>query len=69
MDCLHQVGTGLFVFGVDAKDVPKLREERAGFVTDERWDKVVKAIRKGQFGDAKFFKPLMDNIDDMQAPT
>ena len=61
-----QVGTGLFIFGVDADDVPRLREERAEYVTDERWDKVIKAIRSGEFGDAKFFKPLMDNIDDMQ---
>lgn len=63
---IYQVGAGLFVFGVDADDVPTLREERADLVTDERWDKVVQAIRKGKFGDAKYFKPLMDNIDDMQ---
>ena len=64
--CRLQVGTGLFIFGVDAEDVPRLRDERAEFATDERWDKVIKAIRSGKFGDAKFFKPLMDNIDDMQ---
>jgi len=56
----------LFVFGVDADEVPSLRTNRAEFVTDNRWDKVVEAIREGEFGDAKYFKPLMDNIDDMQ---
>eukprot|EP00210_Caulerpa_lentillifera_P007275 g6957.t1 len=60
-----KVGTNMFVFGVDAEDVPRLREERKDFITDERWDKIIEAIREGEFGDAKFFKPLMDNIDDM----
>eukprot|EP00210_Caulerpa_lentillifera_P006067 g5797.t1 len=64
-DSRAKVGTNMFVFGVDAKDVSKLRKERKDFVTDERWDKIIEAIRQGEFGDAKFFKPLMDNIDDM----
>eukprot|EP01024_Parvocaulis_polyphysoides_P055451 TRINITY_DN5680_c0_g1_i2.p3 TRINITY_DN5680_c0_g1~~TRINITY_DN5680_c0_g1_i2.p3 ORF type:complete len:155 (-),score=31.98 TRINITY_DN5680_c0_g1_i2:326-745(-) len=55
----------LFIFGVDAKDVPRLREERADFETDPRWQELMKDILDGKFGDKKFFKPLVQSVDDM----
>ncbi|KAL0026522.1 hypothetical protein WJX77_004605 [Trebouxia sp. C0004] len=56
----------LFVFGVDAKDVPRLREERKDFKDyDPRWVTVMKAITDGTFGDAEYFQDLVDNVNDM----
>ena len=47
----------MFVFGVDAEDVPRLREERANFKDyDPRWVKVMDALLSGQFGDAEYFQ-------------
>ena len=44
----------MFVFGVDAADVPSLRKERKDFKTDPRWDQVMDLIRKGTFGNDDF---------------
>ncbi|KAK9849011.1 hypothetical protein WJX84_007293 [Apatococcus fuscideae] len=56
----------MFVFGVDAEDVPRLREERANFKDyDPRWVKVMDALLSGQFGDADYFQDLVDNVNDM----
>eukprot|EP01023_Acetabularia_acetabulum_P010479 TRINITY_DN14767_c0_g3_i4.p1 TRINITY_DN14767_c0_g3~~TRINITY_DN14767_c0_g3_i4.p1 ORF type:complete len:878 (+),score=208.77 TRINITY_DN14767_c0_g3_i4:58-2691(+) len=55
----------LFIFGVDAKDVPELRKERADFETDPRWQELMQDILEGKFGDKKYFKPLVQSVDDM----
>eukprot|EP01025_Chloroclados_australasicus_P057892 TRINITY_DN723_c0_g1_i1.p1 TRINITY_DN723_c0_g1~~TRINITY_DN723_c0_g1_i1.p1 ORF type:complete len:919 (-),score=118.15 TRINITY_DN723_c0_g1_i1:357-2993(-) len=55
----------MFIFGVDAQDVPRLREERADFETDPRWQELMQDILDGKFGDKKFFKPLVQSVDDM----
>ncbi|CAD7703361.1 unnamed protein product [Ostreobium quekettii] len=59
-----KVGDGLFIFGVDAKDVPKLRKERKEFKTDPRWDEIMDMIKKGTFGNDKF-EALVDSVNDM----
>ena len=47
----------LFVFGVDAQDVPRLREERKNFKDyDPRWTKVMETLLSGKFGDKAFFQ-------------
>ena len=47
----------LFVFGVDAADVPRLREERKNFKDyDPRWTKVMETILSGKFGDKAYFQ-------------
>ena len=56
--CLQEVGKqNLFVFGVDANDVPRLREERKDFKDyDPRWTAVMKSLLSGKFGDKSFFQ-------------
>lgn len=57
--CLEQeVGKeNLFTFGVDAKEVPRLREERKNFKDyDPRWKEAFKLIYNGEFGDKEYFK-------------
>lgn len=45
------------MFGVDAEDVPRLREERKNFKDyDPRWVKVMDALLSGKFGDKAFFQ-------------
>lgn len=56
----------LFTFGVDAKDVPRLREERKDFKEyDQRWLDAFSALRDGVFGDVEYFKDLVDSVNDM----
>lgn len=56
----------LFTFGVDAADVPRLREERKDFTDyDPRWVAAFDAIRKGEFGNAEYFADLVDSVNDM----
>ncbi len=56
----------LFTFGVDAADVPRLREERKDFKDyDPRWVAAFDAVRKGEFGDAAYFEDLVDSVNDM----
>lgn len=59
------MGDGLFIFGVDANDVPKLRKERKDFKTDPRWDEIMDMIKKGTFGNDKF-DALVDSVNDMK---
>ena len=60
---LQEVGKeNLFVFGVDAKDVPRLREERKNFKDyDPRWTAVMKDLASGKFGEKAFFQVRMHN--------
>ena len=56
--CWQEVGAeNLFIFGVDADDVPRLREERKNFTAyDPRWKEAFKLITDGVFGDKEYFK-------------
>jgi hypothetical protein len=56
----------MFVFGVDADDVPGLRKERKNLKTDPRFDELMKDIEDGMFGDKDYFKPLVDSISNMK---
>jgi starch phosphorylase len=56
----------MFVFGVDADDVPRLRKERKNFKTDKRFDAIMADIEGGMFGDKEYFKPLVDSISNMK---
>ncbi|KIY93089.1 starch phosphorylase, partial [Monoraphidium neglectum] len=56
----------MFVFGVDADDVPRLRKERKNFKTDKRFDEIMADIESGVFGDKDYFKPLVDSISNMK---
>ena len=56
----------LFIFGVDAEDVPRLREERKDFQNyDPRWTEALQMVRDGEFGDADYFEDLVDSVTDM----
>ena len=56
----------LFVFGVDAEDVPRLREERARFKDyDPRFLAALADIQAGVYGDAAYLQELVDNVSDM----
>jgi starch phosphorylase len=59
----------MFVFGVDAQDITRLREERKNFKDyDPRWKTVMKAITNGTLFDketSKYFQDLVDNVNDM----
>jgi hypothetical protein len=41
------------------------RQERAKLKTDPRWDELMDDILAGKFGDAEFFKPLVESVHDM----
>jgi starch phosphorylase len=56
----------MFVFGVDADDVPQLRKERKNLKTDKRFDAIMADIEGGMFGDKEYFKPLVDSISNMK---
>uniref|UniRef100_A0A383VH92 Alpha-1,4 glucan phosphorylase n=1 Tax=Tetradesmus obliquus TaxID=3088 RepID=A0A383VH92_TETOB len=56
----------MFVFGVDADDVPQLRKERKNLKTDKRFDEIMADIEGGMFGDKEYFKPLVDSISNMK---
>ena len=55
---VQEVGKeNLFVFGVDAEDVPRLREERKNFKDyDPRWTAVMNELKSGKFGDKEYFQ-------------
>lgn len=56
----------LFIFGVDAEDVPRLRRERKDFKDyDPRWTAALKMVKDGVFGDAEYFADLVDSVNDM----
>lgn len=56
----------MFVFGVDAEDVPRLREERKNFKDyDPRWTAALKMVKDGVFGDGDYFADLVDSVNDM----
>ncbi|KAK9849013.1 hypothetical protein WJX84_009521 [Apatococcus fuscideae] len=55
----------MFVFGVDAKDIGRLREERKNFkVEDPRWNKIMQFLTSSTF-EAGLFQDLVDNVNDM----
>jgi glycogen phosphorylase len=56
----------LFIFGVDAEDVPRLRRERAGFQDyDAAFLAACAAVKAGEFGDADYLAEIIDNVTDM----
>jgi glycogen phosphorylase len=56
----------LFIFGVDADDVPRLRQERAGFKSyDDDFLAACAAVKAGEFGDADYLAEIIDNVTDM----
>ncbi|KAK9810158.1 hypothetical protein WJX72_005763 [[Myrmecia] bisecta] len=56
----------MFVFGVDADDVPRLREERKNFKDyDPRFTAVLKSIADGEFGNKEYFADMVASVSDM----
>uniref|UniRef100_A0A7R9VNV1 Alpha-1,4 glucan phosphorylase n=1 Tax=Chlamydomonas euryale TaxID=1486919 RepID=A0A7R9VNV1_9CHLO len=55
----------VFVFGVRAEEIHKLRQERKNFKTEPRWNEIMKDIEGGMFGDAEYFKPMVDSVNNM----
>ncbi|GBG89525.1 hypothetical protein CBR_g49315 [Chara braunii] len=53
----------MFIFGVRANEVPRLRAERRLFRTDPRFNQVLNVIRSGQFGWADYFTPIIEVLD------
>ena len=52
----------MFIFGVSADAVPSLRRDRATWKVDPRFHAVVDTIRKGFFGWADYFAPILSSI-------
>ena len=50
----------IFIFGAEAHDVPRLREERKNFKPDPRFTHVVQMISSGAFGWEDYFGPICD---------
>jgi starch phosphorylase len=56
----------LFVFGVDAGDIGRLRAERKDFAAyDPRWTAALAMVKAGEFGQAEYFADLVDSVTDM----
>jgi starch phosphorylase len=56
----------MFVFGVAAADINRLREERKDFKDyDPRWTAALKMVKDGAFGDGDYFADLVDSVNDM----
>mmetsp|Transcript_9136 Transcript_9136/g.24625 ORF Transcript_9136/g.24625 Transcript_9136/m.24625 type:complete len:866 (-) Transcript_9136:323-2920(-) len=55
----------VFIFGVRAHEIHELRKTRKDLKTDPRWDAIMEDIKGGMFGDAEYFKPLVDSVHDM----
>eukprot|EP00475_Leptophrys_vorax_P027910 TRINITY_DN3994_c0_g3_i1.p1 TRINITY_DN3994_c0_g3~~TRINITY_DN3994_c0_g3_i1.p1 ORF type:complete len:762 (-),score=82.95 TRINITY_DN3994_c0_g3_i1:198-2459(-) len=53
----------MFIFGVRAHEVPRLRRERPGYHPDGRFINAVEMIRDGQFGWNDYFAPLVQSLD------
>eukprot|EP00475_Leptophrys_vorax_P027913 TRINITY_DN3994_c0_g3_i4.p1 TRINITY_DN3994_c0_g3~~TRINITY_DN3994_c0_g3_i4.p1 ORF type:complete len:758 (-),score=89.66 TRINITY_DN3994_c0_g3_i4:26-2275(-) len=53
----------MFIFGVRAHEVPRLRRERAGYNPDGRFINAIEMIRDGQFGWNDYFAPLVQSLD------
>ena len=56
----------VFVFGVRAEEINRLRKERSAFKTDSRWNEIMGDIEGGMFGDKDYFKPLVDAVHNMK---
>mmetsp|Transcript_21955 Transcript_21955/g.37564 ORF Transcript_21955/g.37564 Transcript_21955/m.37564 type:complete len:868 (-) Transcript_21955:290-2893(-) len=56
----------VFVFGIRAENLDRLRKERKTLKTDPRWDQLMKDIEGGMFGDAEYFKPMVDAVHNMK---
>jgi len=52
----------MFIFGALAEDVPRLREERATYATDGRFNSVLEMIGSNAFGWSDFFQPIIDTV-------
>jgi len=52
----------MFIFGALADAVPDMRKNRSTYQPDPRFNHVVDMIRKGTFGWADYFAPLVDAI-------
>jgi starch phosphorylase len=62
----HTGVDNMFVFGVDAADIGRLRDERKDFTAyDPRWTAALDLVRKGEFGSADYFADLVDSVTDM----
>ncbi|GAQ82635.1 glycogen phosphorylase [Klebsormidium nitens] len=53
----------MFIFGVEAHEVPHLREQRREYRPDPRFNKVVELLRQGRFGWTDIFAPICEAID------
>ena len=67
IEIAEQTGVeNMFVFGVDAEDIPRLRKERKDFKDyDPRWTAALKMVKDGVFGDGDYFADLVDSVNDM----
>eukprot|EP00887_Chlorella_sp_A99_P002343 scaffold10.g2343.t1 len=56
----------LFIFGVAAEEITRLRAERKDFTDyDPRWTKALQLVKGGAFGDAEYFDDLVASVNDM----
>jgi starch phosphorylase len=67
IEIAEEVGReNMFIFGFDAKDLNRLRKERADFKDyDPRWVEAFDMIRDGVFGNVEYFKDLVDSVNDI----
>jgi len=52
----------MFVFGVEAQDVPRLREEREGLDISAEFSRAIHLVQCGEFGWADYFQPVVDSV-------
>lgn len=52
----------LFIFGVRADEVPRLRLEREGYQPDPQFQHAINLVQNGHFGWADYFQPLVDSV-------
>ncbi|PRW61019.1 Alpha-glucan phosphorylase cytosolic [Chlorella sorokiniana] len=56
----------LFIFGVQAEEINRLREERKDFKDyDPRWTEALEWVKAGAFGRADYFDDLVASVNDM----
>eukprot|EP00850_Spirogloea_muscicola_P022180 SM000281S10748 [mRNA] locus=s281:23326:29383:+ [translate_table: standard] len=64
VEICEEIGAeNMFIFGVLAQDVPRLRSERRNLRPDPRFAAILESIRTGKFGWADYLHPIVEALD------
>lgn len=67
IEIAEEVGPeNVFVFGIRAEDLDRLRKERKDLKTDPRFDAVCESILAGNYGDKEYYTRLVDTVYNMK---